>query len=69
MDWAERTYRFGFVVLSIFSALGLVWMILSLWTRATRGVSPYPAVRSCCVSFAWIALLAFVAYAIAKLPW
>ncbi len=30
MDWAERTYRFGFVVLSIFSALGLVWMILAL---------------------------------------
>ncbi|MEY9158161.1 hypothetical protein ABIG04_006471 [Bradyrhizobium japonicum] len=30
MDWAERTYQFGFVALSIFSALGLVWMILSL---------------------------------------
>ena len=30
MDWAERSYRFGFVVLSIFSALGAVWMILSL---------------------------------------
>jgi hypothetical protein len=30
MDWAERTYRFGFVALSIFNALGLVWMILSL---------------------------------------
>ncbi|MET4153523.1 hypothetical protein ABIC06_005230 [Bradyrhizobium sp. RT7b] len=30
MDWAERSYRFGFVVLSIFNALGVVWMILSL---------------------------------------
>ncbi|MGX0963138.1 hypothetical protein AB7M63_003587 [Bradyrhizobium japonicum] len=30
MDWAERTYQFGFVVLAIFSALGVVWMILSL---------------------------------------
>ncbi|MET4036929.1 hypothetical protein ABIC08_008894 [Bradyrhizobium sp. RT9b] len=30
MDWAERIYRFGFVGLSIFSALGVVWMILSL---------------------------------------
>ncbi|MET4719945.1 hypothetical protein ABIF63_004051 [Bradyrhizobium japonicum] len=30
MDWAERTYRLGFVVLSIFNALGVVWMFLSL---------------------------------------
>jgi hypothetical protein len=30
MDWAERSYRFSFVVLSIFNALGVVWMVLSL---------------------------------------
>ncbi|MET4036866.1 hypothetical protein ABMB68_008182 [Bradyrhizobium sp. RT4a] len=30
MDWAERTYLFSFVVLSIFNAVGVVWMILSL---------------------------------------
>ncbi len=27
------------------------------------------SLRSWCVSFAWIAILAFVAYEIAKLPW
>jgi len=30
MNRAERTYQFGFVVLVIFNALGMVWVILSL---------------------------------------
>ena len=38
-------------------------------SRAARGLGTYRAVRSWCVSFAWIALLAFVAYELAKLPW
>ncbi len=37
-------------------------------SRAARGLSTYRALVSWCVSFAWIALLAFVAYAIANLP-
>jgi hypothetical protein len=30
MDWAERTYQFSFVLLSIFNAMAMTWVLLSL---------------------------------------
>lgn len=69
MDWAERTYRFSFVVLFDLQRFGGGMDDSIAVSRAARGLSTYRAVGSWCVSFAWIALLGFVAYAIANLPW